>query len=400
MLRIEALRPQSGLPPTYRGRLFKGMGCAVLLMMPLFIGAPGAVRAQENTCCVDQGVGNPGCDTPSCESCVCAYDPNCCTDTWDAACAAEAANPAVCAPVCPCGICGDGVINLGELCDEGAANGGVSCCTASCLIRSANDVCRAQVADPTATSSCDIAEICSGSGVCVGGPNDGGACTAAFDCGVPPGAGKCTVGCPADAVEPAGTLCRSSANVCDPAEFCDGTSNRCTADIHGVAATKPKVMVKKLTAPPGSGGLKFAGEFVLSPALLAALDPASTGAEVLVLDSTATTVVDAVIPSGTYDPSTKTGWKVNSSGTQWAYSNPIGIAGITKLKIANKSSATTPGRVTFKASAKNGTYAVPVGNIPLVAALAADTPAGNCALATFAGPACAFNSSGATLICK
>src|SRR5690348_17171547 len=94
-----------------------------LLAAPLVIAGFGVAWAQENTCCIDQGPGSPGCDTPSCESCVCGYDPHCCTDTWDASCAAEAADPAVCAPVCPCGICGDGVINLNELCDEGAANG-------------------------------------------------------------------------------------------------------------------------------------------------------------------------------------------------------------------------------------------------------------------------------------
>jgi hypothetical protein len=396
--------PRGKLPRRPYPALASGVVRALLLAAPLVLGNFAVARAQENACCVDQGPGSPGCDTLSCESCVCGYDPHCCTDTWDATCAGEAANPAICAPVCPCGICGDGVINLGELCDEGAANGGVSCCTSGCLVRSAGTVCRAQVADPTATSSCDIAETCGASGVCVGGPNDGGTCMAAFDCGVPPGAGKCTTVCPPDAVEPAATLCRSAANVCDPVESCDGSSNTCPADIHGVAVAKPKVVLKKLTKPIGNAGLKFAGEYVLALDLLAALDPISMGAEVLVEDSTAATVVDAAIPPGAYDPVSKIGWKINGAGTKWTYVNKTGISGIVKVGISNKNSPKTPGRVTFKVTGKNGSYIVVSANIPLTAALAVDTPAGDCALATFPGPhpepVCGFNASGATLTCK
>ncbi|RME40334.1 MAG: hypothetical protein D6788_03515 [Planctomycetota bacterium] len=43
--------------------------------------------------------------------------------------------------------------------------------------------------------------------------------------------------CPADALEPAGTVCRASAGACDPAEVCDGVSAGCPADALEPAGT-------------------------------------------------------------------------------------------------------------------------------------------------------------------
>ncbi len=68
--------------------------------------------------------------------------------------------------------CGDGIqqSDLGEQCDEGAANGGNSCCTSTCQMRSAGATCRA------AASGCDLAELCDGSSPAC--PADVGACPA------------------------------------------------------------------------------------------------------------------------------------------------------------------------------------------------------------------------------
>ena len=73
----------------------------------------------------------PGCAVPECQTCVCdepmngepvmnpQLDPGCCTTVWDEACVPPVTGAGACAPHCPCGYCGDGVINLGEECDDG-----------------------------------------------------------------------------------------------------------------------------------------------------------------------------------------------------------------------------------------------------------------------------------------
>ena len=131
-----------------------------------------------SNCCADQGPPNAGCDVASCESCVCAVDPRCCGagGFWDSLCAAASTDPHVCAPSCSCGTCGDNVINLGEQCDEGSNNGGVSCCSASCTVRPSGDVCRPVAPHLGADFTCDVAESCGGVGTCAGGSNSGAPC--------------------------------------------------------------------------------------------------------------------------------------------------------------------------------------------------------------------------------
>jgi cysteine-rich repeat protein len=222
--------------------------CRILVCCGLLVLTAPAADAVSN-CCVDQGSGNPGCDASSCESCVCALDPFCCDipggsgGYWDATCAARAADPLQCAAQCTCGTCGDGVINAVEQCDEGANNQpGISCCSASCQILSGGETCRALASDPSADFSCDVAETCTAGGVCVGGSNNGGSCTGPLDCD-PPSAGKCTAVCPADGVQTAGSLCRSSDGVCDPQEECDGSNALCPNDAKSSALCRPSAGV-------------------------------------------------------------------------------------------------------------------------------------------------------------
>ena len=93
--------------------------------------------------------------------------------------------------------CGDAVLDAGEVCDLGSANGtqGV-CCDFDCSLRGSGEVCR------DATDLCDHAETCNGS----------------------------STTCPADTAAPVGTLCRGAGDVCDVAETCDGTSKACPVD--------------------------------------------------------------------------------------------------------------------------------------------------------------------------
>jgi cysteine-rich repeat protein len=66
----------------------------------------------------------PGCDTAECQACVCENagdEPACCTTVWDEACAQDATDAAPCTSSCACGFCGDGTLQLGEMCDDGNA---------------------------------------------------------------------------------------------------------------------------------------------------------------------------------------------------------------------------------------------------------------------------------------
>lgn len=85
--------------------------------------------------------------------------------------------------------CGNGVVDDGEQCDEGASGG--ACCTGLCTPRPSGWTCT----------------------------SDGAACTAGASCD---GAGACV-----QHVKPAGALCRFAENACDTAEVCDGVSSSC-----------------------------------------------------------------------------------------------------------------------------------------------------------------------------
>jgi len=105
-------------------------------------------------------------------------------------------------------VCGNGVVEAGEMCDEGSETGGVSCCSSSCEIRSAGEGCR-----PSGT--CLVEIPCDGvSPLCPVGDSypdgtscdDGDACTTGDACA----AGACGVP----------TVCSSCSPVCDPAVGC------------------------------------------------------------------------------------------------------------------------------------------------------------------------------------
>jgi cysteine-rich repeat protein len=137
--------------------------------------------------------------------------------------------PSACLPVC-----GNGVFDAGEQCDDGNTLAG-DCCSASCQFESAATECR------SSADVCDPAEFCTGaSGTC---PDDAveadttecrssaGACDLAEFCD---GAG---VACPADSKNTG--ECRAAAGSCDVAEICDGVANDCPADAVDVGLCGP-----------------------------------------------------------------------------------------------------------------------------------------------------------------
>ncbi|MFO0727641.1 MAG: OmpA family protein [Myxococcota bacterium] len=125
-------------------------------------------------------------------------------------------------------VCGDGIMQLREECDDGNVVGG-DCCSPTCTIEPAGTLCRAQA------GICDSAETCNG--VDPSCPIDAfqpvttlcrassGACNAADYCT------GLAADCPADIPLPLGTSCRPAVSVCDRPESCDGFGDACPPDL-------------------------------------------------------------------------------------------------------------------------------------------------------------------------
>ncbi|MCS6797675.1 MAG: hypothetical protein NZ898_03960 [Myxococcota bacterium] len=126
-------------------------------------------------------------------------------------------------------LCGDGRLDRGEECDDGAANGTTPCgCRSDCTLVPAGATCRPQSGD------CDPPEVCDGSSADC--PPDLRA-TAGTECR--PARGLCdvaercdgsSVDCPPDRVAARGVVCGEATDLCDEAERCDGTSPHCPPD--------------------------------------------------------------------------------------------------------------------------------------------------------------------------
>ena len=89
-------------------------------------------------------------------------------------------------------VCGNGVLESGEQCDDGNTTNG-DCCSSTCQYESASTVCRAS------SGACDVAETCTGTGAT----------------------------CPADSVRSNGYVCAVKTGQCDANDTCDGTTKSC-----------------------------------------------------------------------------------------------------------------------------------------------------------------------------
>jgi cysteine-rich repeat protein len=122
-------------------------------------------------------------------------------------------------------VCGDGMLDLGEDCDEGFLVNGTfgSCCDADCAFVAAATTCR------DAAGACDVVDVCDGaSAVCPDAKSTAECRPAAGVCDVAESCDGVGDDCPADAKNTA--ECRAAAGVCDTAETCDGVGDDCPAD--------------------------------------------------------------------------------------------------------------------------------------------------------------------------
>jgi len=128
-------------------------------------------------------------------------------------------------------LCGNGILEAGEDCDDGNFLAG-DCCSPTCTFEPVTTVCR------SAVDGCDADEFCDGAGACpldtfqplgtaCGNPTNT-VCDAADTCD---GSGACQAN-----IAPTTTECRAIAGDCDVAEFCDGLG-ACPIDNFLIAGT-------------------------------------------------------------------------------------------------------------------------------------------------------------------
>jgi cysteine-rich repeat protein len=168
-------------------------------------------------------------------------------------------------------VCGNGVLEPGEDCDDGGSAGG-DCCAGDCRFEGAGSSC-------DDANACTSADACDGAGACAGGPplpcDDANACTddscdPGSGCVFPPNADPCDDG---DACTTADS-CSAGACSGGPPPDCSA-GDPCTADscdaLAGCAHTPvfPVCSVTEIPALPGAGLVLLAGLLTASGILLA-----------------------------------------------------------------------------------------------------------------------------------
>jgi hypothetical protein len=307
----------------------------------------------------------------------------------------------------------------------------------------------------SAAGVCDVAEFCTGtSSSC---PSDtflplSVVCrSAAGDCDQPEFCTGSSAGCPTDQFKSATTVCRSSVAICDAAETCPGNGPSCPADAAApdsdgdglcdpadncpqVAnpdqtdtdgdgfgdvcdpctnvlpsfADRSKVVISHLDTPDADDTMKLKGRCVPFPES-PAIDPVSRGLRIVVQDRNGNNVVDALIPGGAFESTTKAGWRTHRfpSGLTALYKNtgallPL-VQGIRKVKLVVREGL---GITKFSVSGKRGDYRLAL-NLPLKVTVIVDTPVaatGQCCEMLFTGtppnPTCSVVGVDATVRCR
>ncbi len=331
-----------------------------------------------------------------------------------------------------------GVCDVAELCD-----GQRPTCPLD-LFASATVVCR------SSAGVCDVAETCTGSSpTCPADAKSHAVCRNATDlCDVAESCDGVGNACPADGVAPAGTICRKSDDKCDSPDVCDGVSKMCPvgsggpvdtdgdgindgcdncplnpnpgqedddkdgvgdacdpcANLVPVFASKPKLILTKLTPPAGDDKITFKGTLIGVPTP-PAINPLTKGLRVLVDDPDPTTpsILDVTLPPGGYAGTQ--GWIANGSATSFKWKSAAGVGGISK---ASLKLGPVPGTVKFSIGGKTGTYSISASQLPLHGTVVFDVPfasRGQCGEAFFPGipnprGTCVLDPAGRMVKCR
>jgi nitrous oxidase accessory protein NosD len=153
-----------------------------------------------------------------------------------------------------------------------------------------------------------------------------------------------------------------------------------------VTMTESVVRVTHLDTPPGDDALALNARMVLAHPFSPPLDPAGGGIGIALTDELGTTVLEAAVPGGIYDPQTKVGWRTSSTGKRWRYVNngSSPANGIISVVIKDLSSR-EPGLIDVRIKGRRANYAAAAPAVTLTGTVVLDPPAaltGQCGVGT------------------
>ena len=186
---------------------------------------------------------------------------------------------------------------------------------------------------------------------------------------------------------------QSIAGLCGSSPACNRTANSWSVPVSSFSEfalggcspmTKTHVSFAKLDVSVGRGTFALQGTVMLPAPISPTLDPAANGLRVAVEDSAGGSLIDAVLPAGAYDPTSKIGWKTTHTPGKWVFNRPYPepATGITRATVQDLS-AKQPGAVRVVVRGKNGDYAM-TSSLP-VSARIYFSDSGQCGTASFLG---------------
>ena len=112
------------------------------------------------------------------------------------------------------------------------------------------------------------------------------------------------------------------------------------------------------------------GFFALPPGRsFSELTPLADGVRVVLVSDDGTQRLDAMVPAGAYNTTTKVGWKLSGNQKTWTFvdKSATPVNGITQVVINNKNTTRTPRGVKITVKGKKSTYPVISTDTPIQA---------------------------------
>ncbi len=177
--------------------------------------------------------------------------------------------------------------------------------------------------------------------------------------------------------------------LCNPIDPCTG----------GAPLLRTRLVLSRLGAPPGDDRLRLSGRVTLPISPSPVIDPTGRGVRLVLADAGGLPFLDTTLAAG-FDPAAGVGWTTRGESA-WRYDDRSGLSSsITRMSLKLSPAS---GLVKFKASGKNGTYAVNPGALPLTATLVFDPPAattGRCGESAYGPASCAPTSGDRVVRCR
>jgi len=186
-----------------------------------------------------------------------------------------------------------------------------------------------------------------------------------------------------------GCLDADGDGICDPSDPCINVGGRRNA-------SRGRVSARNLLPPAGDDALVISGILKLDQPI----DPVRDGIRVLYRDGQGT-ILDRIVPAGTYDPLTRTGW--TGQGASYRYVNGNGALELTKIVL--RGSASIPGQYKVRIKGRAGSFAGSPDALPVYAVVMPAPPfvgTDECGEWRFSAnpPACLLTGGGAVLKCR